>query len=76
MHRTLDACERSQFLGAAVWQDTVPKIAADRGDTRQPAGEIAEPDRLDEVVKAIEHRTGFGDSVRFARDGDDKKHCR
>ena len=54
MDRSLDRRERFQFPWPAFGMETIPEIAADPGDARQPAVEIAESDGLDEIVKVAE----------------------
>src|SRR5579883_3168562 len=74
MSRSFDRRKRLQFLRSPAEVETVPKVAADSHDARQPCRKIAESDRLDEIIQPFQHRTDSRQSDRFIRDGDYEKN--
>jgi len=76
MNPSRDRRKRSQFLRSPVRIETIPELAADPDNARQPAGKITESNGLDEIVKTTEYRGYLRKSGLFARDGDHEKDRR
>ncbi|MGN6411502.1 MAG: hypothetical protein ACTHK9_08645 [Nitrobacter sp.] len=63
MGGSLNPRKSSQFLRPLVEMKTIPEIATDSDDARQPGGKIAESDGLDEIIKTVQHGADLCESV-------------
>jgi hypothetical protein len=74
--RPLDRRKGFEFLRSLARMETVPEIASDPRDARQPTGEVAKPHRLDQIVQPIERRADARQGGLLGRDGDHEKDRR